>query len=175
MPAPIPVELSPHDPAWIEAARLAAAQLQAAVPAIIAVHHIGSTAIPGIRAKPILDLMPVVRRLADLDPARAAIEGLGYAWWGEYGIPGRRYCTKSDPATGRRMIHLHGFEDGSRQAMRHLAFRDYLRAHPDLARAYEAEKMRCRGLHPRDSHAYTDCKAVWIRAVEADALAKLRR
>lgn len=175
MPAENPVELHPHDPAWVAAARGAAAQIQAAVPAIVAVHHIGSTAIPGIRAKPILDLMPIVRRLAQFDMARARIEGIGYVWRGEYGIAGRRYCTLSDPVTGRRMIHVHCFEQGSPHAARHLAFRDYLRARPDLAHAYDAEKARCRDLHPRDSHTYTECKAAWIRTVEAEALAKLGR
>jgi GrpB-like predicted nucleotidyltransferase (UPF0157 family) len=124
MLAPIPVELVPHDPAWAEAAQHEAARLQAAAGlAIIVVHHIGSTAIPGIRAKPILDLMPLLRSLADFDEMRPAIEGLGYAWWGEYGIPGRRYCNLSDPVTGQRKIHLHCFEEGSPQVARHLAFR----------------------------------------------------
>jgi GrpB-like predicted nucleotidyltransferase (UPF0157 family) len=176
MPAPIPVELHPHDPAWIEAAQREAARLQAAVgPAIIAVHHIGSTAIPGIRAKPILDLMPVVRRIAEFDEARPTIEGLGYTWWGEYGIPGRRYCNMNHLVTGRRMMHLHCFELASPEAARHLAFRDYLRSRPDLARAYDDEKARCRDLHPFDSHAYTDCKAAWIGRIEAEALAKFGR
>jgi GrpB-like predicted nucleotidyltransferase (UPF0157 family) len=176
MPTPLPVELHPHDPAWIEAAQREAARLQAAVgPAIIVVHHIGSTAIPGIRAKPILDLMPVVRRLAEFDEARPAIEELGYVWWGEHGIPGRRYCNLSDPVTGRRKIHVHCFEEGSPHVARHLAFRDYLRSRSDLAAAYDAEKVRCRDLHPLDSHAYTDCKAAWIARVETEALATFGR
>jgi GrpB-like predicted nucleotidyltransferase (UPF0157 family) len=173
MPAPIPVELYPHDPAWAGAAQREAARLHAAAgPVIVVVHHIGSTAIPGIRAKPILDLMPLVTSLAAFDEARPAIEGLGYAWWGEYGIPGRRYCNLNDPVTGERKIHLHCFEEGSPQMARHLAFRDYLRARPDLAAAYDAEKARCCDLHPLDSHAYTDCKDAWIRKIEAEALAK---
>jgi GrpB-like predicted nucleotidyltransferase (UPF0157 family) len=174
MPAPIRVELCPHDPAWAEAAQREAARLQgAAGPAIIVVHHIGSTAIPSIRAKPIRDLMPVVTSLADFDAVRPAIEALGYAWWGEYGIPGRRYCNLNDPITGERKIHLHCFEEASPQVARHLAFRDYLRSRPNLARAYDAEKARCRDRHPLDSHAYTDCKSAWIRRIEAEALAKL--
>jgi GrpB-like predicted nucleotidyltransferase (UPF0157 family) len=171
MPAPIPVELDPHDPAWANQARQEAARLMAATgAAIVSVHHIGSTAIPGIRAKPILDLMPVVESLMALQEARPAIEALGYVWWGDYGLPGRRYCTLDDSQTGRRKAQLHCYEQGSPEIARHLAFRDHLRSHPDLARAYDAEKTRCRDQHPLDSHAYSDCKAAWISRIEAQTL-----
>jgi GrpB-like predicted nucleotidyltransferase (UPF0157 family) len=171
MPAPIPVELIQYDPAWAENARREAARLTAATgELVITVHHIGSTAIPGMHAKPILDLIPVVLSLAKFENCRSVIERLGYAWWGEYGLPGRRYCTLDDPLTGRRTVQLHCYEQDSSQITRHLAFRDYLRSHPDLVREYDAEKGRCRDLHPLDSHAYSDCKDAWIRRIEAQAL-----
>jgi len=160
-----------HDPAWADQAQQERDRLRTAIgDVIVTVHHIGSTAIPGIRAKPILDLIPVVRSFADFDNSRQAVERLGYTWWGEYGLPGRRYCTFDDPVTGQRMVQLHCFEQGSPQVTRHLAFRDHLRSHPDLAREYEAEKARCRDCHPLDSHAYGDCKEAWIRRIEALAL-----
>ena len=175
MPPPIAVKLHPYDPAWAEAARRETARLTATVgKVIITVHHIGSTAIPGICAKPILDLMPVVRSLAELEVSRSDIEKLGYAWWGEYGLPGRRYCTLDDRVTGERKVQLHCYEQTSSEIARHLAFRDYLRSRPDLAREYEAEKARCAKLHPRDSHSYTDCKSAWISHIEAEALPMLR-
>ena len=159
IPPPIKVELVTHDPDWAVAAEHAARALAEALGEIVvAVHHIGSTAIPGICAKPILDLMPVVRSLADLDRHQDALVTLGYEWWGELGLPSRRYCTKSDPATGRRMIQLHCYPIGSVDIERHLAFRDYLRRQPEVAREYEAEKVRCQRLHPDDSHCYGDCK-----------------
>lgn len=133
-------------------------------------HHIGSTAIPGIRAKPIIDLMPVVSNHAEFEDFRPVVEGLGYSWWGEYGLPGRRYYTLDDAVTGRRKVQLHCYEQGSSEITRHLAFRDHLRSRPDLAREYDGEKGRCRDLHPSDSHAYTDCKAAWISRIEAEAL-----
>ncbi len=172
MPAPIPVELVPHAPEWAGRAAAEAARLEGALgDTLVAVHHIGSTAIPGIAAKPIIDLLPEVTALAALDGKRPAIEALGYQWWGEYGIPGRRYCSLSTAATGKRLIQLHFFASGAPDIARHLAFRDHLRRHPEIARAYEAEKRRARDLHPDDSHAYTDEKAAWIRTMEAEALA----
>ena len=96
---------------------------------------------------------------------------LGYEWWGEYGLAGRRYCALSEPETGRRLVQLHCYASGSPDIARHLAFRDHLTRHPGIARAYEAEKRRARELHPDNSHAYTEEKAAWIRTMEAEALA----
>lgn len=174
-PLPFKVVLSPHDPRWSAMARDAGAAFAEAVGSnVVFIHHIGSTAIPGISAKPILDLIPVVRSLSELDRRRGNVEAMGYEWWDEFGLPGRRYCTKNDPRTGRRVIHLHCFEVSSNEIDRHLAFRDYLRERPDIARAYEEEKVRCRNLHPDDSHTYSDCKNEWIKTVEAEALAWYR-
>jgi GrpB-like predicted nucleotidyltransferase (UPF0157 family) len=173
MPPAIKVELAPHDPRWAfraeEESRVLA---QALGTTLLTVHHIGSTAIPKISAKPILDLIPVVTSLPELDQHRGSIEALGYEWWGELGLPGRRYCTKSDPETGRRIVQLHCYVVGSAEITRHLAFRDYLRDRPDIAHAYDREKARCQKLHPNDSHAYSDCKDTWIKMIEAEALAR---
>jgi GrpB-like predicted nucleotidyltransferase (UPF0157 family) len=174
VPPAIAVELWPHDPAWAGDAQREAQRVAAALgDLIVCVHHIGSTAVPNICAKPILDLMPVVRDLSELDVARPAFEQLGYDWWGEYGLQGRRYCTFDDPKTSRRKVQLHCFELSSSEIERLLAFRDYLRSNPDLARAYEAEKTRCWALHPNDSNAYSACKGEWIRRIEAEALCAL--
>ncbi|MCA6108961.1 GrpB family protein [Bradyrhizobium cenepequi] len=171
MPPPIKVELLPHSPGWSHLADAEAQLLAGAFgPNLRTVHHIGSTAIPGIRAKPILDLMPVISNLAGLDECQGKLEALGYDWWGELGLPGRRYCTKSDPKTGRRTVQLHCYEDGSTEITRHLAFRDCLRAHPTLAAEYDRVKVECQRRHPNDSHAYGDCKEAWIRNGEAAAL-----
>ena len=172
MPPPFKVELVPHDPRWADAAKTQSDLLVAAVgPSLLIVHHIGSTSIPNIRAKPILDLLPVVSSLLDLDEHRAHLEALGYEWGEEFGLPGRRYCTKTDLDTGRRLIQLHCYQRGSSEIDRHIAFRDYLRERPELALAYEQEKARCQALHPDNTHAYGDCKNDWIKRVEAEAFA----
>ncbi|MCU4160872.1 GrpB family protein [Acidiphilium sp. AL] len=169
MPPPIPVFLTPYDPAWPEMAAEYVAGLRVLGSTLVAVHHIGSTSVPGLAAKPIIDLIPVVTNLDELDQKRALVESLGYGWHGELGIAGRRYCALSD-GDGNRVAQLHFFAAGSPQIVRHLAFRDYLRAHPKEAQAYEDEKRRARELFPNDSHAYTDTKAAWIERTQAKAL-----
>jgi len=146
-----------------------AERLRVLGPALVTVHHIGSTAVPGLVAKPIIDLMPLVTDLADLDRERWRVETLGYVWHGEFGMLGRRYCTLCNEA-GIRIVQLHFFKADSPHAKRLIAFRNYLRTHPEEASAYETEKRRARNLHPNDSHAYNDEKAAWIQKTEATAL-----
>jgi GrpB-like predicted nucleotidyltransferase (UPF0157 family) len=167
----IEVELLPHNPAWAEIAAREAERLKAALgDNLQIVHHIGSTAIPGIAAKPIVDLMPIVGDLGALDAARPAVEALGYVWRGEFGLEGRRYCVLSD-ADGKRLVQAHCYQADSPQIARHLDYRDYMRAHPDQAAAYEAEKRRAAALHPYDSLAYNGEKGDWIQAAEKRAAA----
>jgi GrpB-like predicted nucleotidyltransferase (UPF0157 family) len=146
------------------------ARWRAALPDLVAVHHIGSTSVPGLCAKPILDLMPVFATEAAADAAQPILEALGYEWLGEHGLPGRRYCRRSDAATGLRRVQAHGYVTGHPDIARHLAFRDWLGADTAHRDAYAAEKARCAALHPGDGSAYGDCKSAWIDAAEQRAL-----
>ena len=141
---------------------------------VVEIHHIGSTAIPGIQAKPTVDLMPLVTSLSNLDTREAAICALGYEWRGEFGIPGRRYLSLMSSDRRKRLFNVHCFEASMPDVNRHLAFRDYMRAHPERAKAYEAEKFRARGLQPDDTLAYSQEKGPWIVAAEREALAWYR-
>jgi GrpB-like predicted nucleotidyltransferase (UPF0157 family) len=165
-----PVALVPPDPTWPARAAAEGERLAGAIgPTLVVVHHIGSTAIPGIKAKATIDLLPVVHSLAELDNRTDAVRALGYDWRGEFGLPGRRFCTLTEGP--RRLFNVHIYQADDREVDRHLAFRDYLRTHPDEARAYEAEKVRAAALRPDDVLAYNDHKNNWIKACEQRALA----
>ncbi|MBX8824862.1 GrpB family protein [Ochrobactrum sp. SFR4] len=171
MPPAFKVELLAHDPEWHDAAQKEIAVLKAELAeCLVTIHHVGSTAIAGIHAKPVFDLIPVVHTVEQLDAYQHTLEALGYEWWGEFGLPGRRYCTKEDAVNGKRLVQLHCYAQGSDEITRHLAFRDYLRAHPIIAQNYDAVKAHCRNLHPDNSHDYGDCKHEWISKTEAAAL-----
>jgi len=168
----IPVELVPHSPHWAEMARVENTHLHDALgDVLIVVHHIGSTSIPGIMAKPIIDFLPVVTDLESLDAAMPRLVALGYDCLGEFGLPGRRYCRRNDPATGKRAFQLHCYAQGWPEIDRHLAFADYLRAHAAIAKEYEAEKIRAAALHPGNTLDYNAAKNDWIKRTEQDALA----
>ena len=163
------VEVVPHDPLWRDAfeaeARLVAAALGENV---VAVHHIGSTAIPDIYAKPVVDLLVEVRDITEVDGRGSEMESLGYEVMGEYGIPGRRYFRKENQA-GIRTHHIHVFEAGSAEAERHLAFRDYMRAHPVDARRYSELKRKLAEEHPQSMDGYMDGKDGFIKEIDRRA------
>lgn len=170
--APIPVELVPHKPEWRQRAASEIRSLKVALgDRLLIVHHIGSTSVPGILAKPIVDLLPVVRDCAALDEIEPDVRALGYDWMGEFGLPGRRYCRLHNPLTGKREVQLHFYAPGNPEIPRHIAFRDYLRTNPAIAKAYEAEKVRAASLQPFDTQAYNAEKNCWIKRTQADALA----
>ena len=172
-----PVVLVPHRAEWAAMADAEAARLRDTIgnDVVVAIHHIGSTSIPGICAKPTIDLMPLVTSLAALDAREAAVRALGYEWRGEFGIPGRRFVSLVAGDPPKRLFNVHCFEASTPGVERHLAFRDYMRAHPDRARAYEAEKFRAQKASPDDTLAYSQEKGPWIVEAEREALAWYRQ
>lgn len=164
----------PYDPAWITMFRAESKRINRALKDnLVSINHIGSTAIPGIFAKPIIDILLEVHGLVLLDNQQGAMEELGYEAMGEFGIPGRRYFRKSDPS-GVRTHHVHAFQVGSAEIERHLAFRDYMIAHPAEAQAYGELKKQLARAHPKDRQAYMDGKDQFVKEQEAKAL-KWRR
>lgn len=163
------IYMVPHDPQWRDLFEHEAEQVTAALGSnVAAVHHIGSTAIPTIYAKPVIDLLLVVQDLAALDEKQSRMETLGYVAMGEFGIPARRYFRRDNPS-GDRTHQVHAFEDGSPQIKRHLTFRDYMIDHSDAAQEYSDLKRQLAAKYPDDIESYMDGKDAFIQEIDRRA------
>ncbi len=119
----------PYNPRWPQIYSSEAARLAPAFEALlVGLHHIGSTAIPGCHAKPIIDILGVVTDIEAVEACNRAMTALGDEPRGENGIPGRRYFVRS--RGGSDMFHLHTFQQCNPEIDRHLDFAAYLAAHP---------------------------------------------
>lgn len=134
----------------------------------VAIHHIGSTAVPNLAAKPIIDMMPIVKNLDAVDRTRSALEKIGYEYMGEFGIVGRRYLRKG----GEERTHqIHIFSDKSKDDIeRHLAVRDYLRTHEEECSRYADLKRALALKYPYDIDGYCDGKEEFMKQLEKKAL-----
>jgi len=163
------VEVVPHDPNWRSAFETESEQIALALrDNVVAIHHIGSTAIPQIHAKPIIDMLVEVKDITKIDVQSSALEALGYEAMGELGISGRRYFRKGNEA-GIRTHHLHGFEVNSAQIERHLAFRDYMISHPEEAQQYSELKRDLANKYHDNIQGYMDGKDGFIKAMDLKA------
>lgn len=161
------------DPSWQAAAHQEAARWrETAISGLIVLHHIGSTSVPGLPAKPVIDLLPVFDSPASAQAARPALERLGYIWRGENGLEGRCYATRPASDTGALPIHAHAYAQGHPAIARHLAFRDALTANAALRAAYAAVKAAAAARHPEGGQAYVDAKGPWIEKTTNLALQK---
>lgn len=132
---------------------------------LVAIHHIGSTSVPFLAAKPIIDIMPVVKDLSAVDAVSDEFVKIGYEYLGPFGIEGRRYLRKGgDERT--HQIHIFQVED-KHNIIRHLAFRDYLRSHREVAKEYAELKKDLAMKFPYDSESYSDGKEEFVQRVEA--------
>jgi GrpB-like predicted nucleotidyltransferase (UPF0157 family) len=153
------IEVTAYDESW--PARFAEwrARLAAALrPAAIRIEHVGSTAVPGLAAKPIIDIQVSVANLEDEASYVPAIEASGVRLRARE--PGHRYLRP--PADRPRAVHVHVCEAGSAWERDHLLFRDYLRAHPVARDTYAGLKLQLAQRYPDDRLAYTDAKSAFI-------------
>ena len=161
------VVLLPHDPAWPGRFEVAAAAIvQACAGVVTTVEHIGSTAIAGMIAKPVLDMMPGLRAFEDGFAIVEPMQSLGYEYRGEYGIPRRHYFTK--PVVDDRHVwkhNVHCYAIGDPEWMRHLAFRDALRADDGTRLAYQALKLELAARFSDDVDAYAEAKGDFVDRV----------
>lgn len=164
------VQVSPPNPQWRQAFTAEAAPVARALgDNVVHIHHIGSTAIPHIYAKPVIDMLVEVNSIDQVDAHNVDMRALGYVVMGEFGLPGRRYFRK-DNVEGRRTHHVHIFQAGSPEVLRHLAFRDFMIAHPDCAQQYSDLKYALATEHPNDIEGYMDGKDEFVKAMEYRAL-----
>jgi GrpB-like predicted nucleotidyltransferase (UPF0157 family) len=158
------IEVVQYDPAWKEMFAREACEISSILHSeLVAIHHIGSTAVPGIHAKPVIDILLEVSDIEKLDHHNHRMQILGYQPCGESGIPRRRYFYKE--MDGVHTFHLHAYQEGDSEVYRHLSFRDYLKAHPQEAQAYSHLKIELASQFPHDSKGYTDAKTDFIREI----------
>jgi GrpB-like predicted nucleotidyltransferase (UPF0157 family) len=169
MAAEAPVEIVPYDASWPAAFESEASLLRRALAPWLTgpLEHIGSTAVPGLAAKPVIDIMAAVRSLEDSRPAIDAAAGIGYSY-APYRPESEHWFCKPSPQF--RTHHLHLVPTGAVEWVRCLAFRDYLRERPQLAVEYEALKRRLAREHQFDREAYTEAKRPFIDRVTDSAL-----
>ncbi len=141
---------------------------------LITIHHIGSTSVEGLKAKPIIDIMPIVRDINLVDHFKCKFEAIGYEYLGEFGIQGRRYLRKLKIINENMyedVIHVHIFDEESKEDIkRHLAVRDYLKSHADIANQYAELKSQLAKEFAYDNDSYCDGKDEFVKQMEKDAL-----
>lgn len=122
------------------------------------IQHIGSTSVPGLAAKPIIDIILGLEKIPPLSTQIVSLETLGYNYCGEFGIPGRHYFRRGMPRTHQ----IHAVQVNSDFWQRHILFRDFLRSHPQAAQQYEALKRKLAAEFRNDRDRYTDSKTPLI-------------
>ena len=136
----------------------------------LAIYHIGSTSVPGLAAKPIIDIMAVVRSLEGVDKVAGNFSNIGYEYLGEFGIRGRRYLPKGGDD---RTHQLHIFQaDDWYNIVRHLAYRDFMRNHEDSRQKYAKLKKELADKYPYDIGSYCDGKDAFVKRIEQDAVSE---
>ena len=167
---PIQIIVVPYNPHW---PKMFLQERDAIADALdtsaIAIHHIGSTSIPGMMAKPLIDIVLEVPDLDSLDAETCAMEQLGYAAMGEFGIPGRRFFRKENDRAVRTH-HVHAFATGDEQIVRHLRFRDFMIAHPEWAKRYAKLKQQVAAAND-EIEGYMEGKDAFIKRADEVALA----
>ncbi|HYD51945.1 MAG TPA: GrpB family protein [Gemmatimonadaceae bacterium] len=163
--------LVPSDPTWPAEFEAEAARIERACDDLeVRLEHIGSTAVPGLLAKPVIDILAGVPPRARRREYVVALRGIGYEHLGAHGIAGRDYLRRGSP----RSHHVHLVSWSSAFWREHLAFRDWLRAHPETAAEYEILKRELarRAELEADPRLYQEEKGPFVRSVVRQALAE---
>lgn len=158
------IEVVKYDPIWPELFETEAKRIKEALGHnCLEIHHIGSTSIPGLNAKPIIDMLPVVRDIQEVDKANKAMELLGYEAKGECGMAFRRYFQKGK---NNRTHHAHIYQEGDPEISRYLKFRDWMRSHLSDAENYGKLKLELAKKFPHDILQYCNGKDAFIATID---------
>jgi GrpB-like predicted nucleotidyltransferase (UPF0157 family) len=163
-----PVYVVPYDPRWPALFEREHDHIGAGIgPWVVVIEHIGSTAVPGLDAKPVIDIMAGLRSPRDAARCTQALEEIGYSHLADHVLPDRLlFLVRPAGADGSvRKYHVHVAEVGGGFWERHLLFREYLQAHPETAREYARLKYKLAERFPGDVDAYTQAKTSFISAV----------
>lgn len=151
-----------YNPLWPQYFLEISAQIQSVIGKnLIALHHIGSTAIPNLMAKPIIDILGEALDIAKIAESKLAMEQLGFEFKGEYGIPERAYFSKKNEIA----VHLHIFPENHFQVEKHILFRDFLLNHPEYVIAYQAKKEELLKAAPQSRENYQNGKNILIAEI----------
>lgn len=163
-----PIRIVPYDPRWPARFERESAALTDAIGEWVAggVHHVGSTAVPGLVAKPVIDILVGVRSLEESRACFARLGELGYLYFPYRSEEMHWFCK---PRPGRRTHHLHLVPADEKRFSDELAFRDYLRAHGDVAEKYGVLKRRLAEEFRHDREGYTEAKGEFIQKVVGQA------
>lgn len=160
-----------YDEGWPAEFENAAAELHGMLESdCLDVQHIGSTAVPGLAAKPVIDLLVIVSDIEALDRFEEDFRHLGYQSKGENGLPGRRYYERGG---NERTHHIHCYGQGNPEVFRHLAFRDFLKANPQVAAAYGELKIKLAQQYPLDIEQYINGKQAMVQEIEKKAIGEI--
>ncbi|MCF6137717.1 GrpB family protein [Pseudalkalibacillus berkeleyi] len=166
------VEVCPYNEEWPKMFHQEMIKLQCIYGSqIVTIHHIGSTSIKGLNAKPIIDILSVVKDINEIDKFDDQMKANGYEPRGENGIPGRRYFQKGGNA---RTHHIHIYQQGDVGIERHIAFRDYLRSNNELKNKYGKLKEELSKQFPYDIASYIKGKEQMVSEIEKKALSWYR-
>lgn len=159
------VEVIPYDAAWVKKFLEERLQLLAILDAnVVSIDHIGSTAIPDMPAKPVIDILISVIKINTVDAYNDKMVTFGYEIKGEFGIVGRRFFLKN--VNGERSYHVHIFQHGNPELQRHIKFRDYMITHPAEAAQYAELKIKLAQLFPDNITAYCEGKNNFIKEID---------
>lgn len=163
--------LRPYDPSWpLEFEKLKEKLEPLFGDNLISFNHFGSTSIPGMIAKPTIDVCVEVKSLEDVNATRSKLEALGYKSWGDYVGTGEEYFTLDD-SSGQRRYNIHTLQTGNKFIQDYIAFRDYIRAHPEKVAEYiDIKKQLLQEFGSDDYNSYNLTKAKRMDALKQEAM-----